>query len=108
MTKLLIAVTKNQTRSGLAPVVQTLDSAIHRIDHYPAIIRETNCAIHWIDFYPVDSAIQRLNNRGLESRVSIHAVTVDYRVDVAVKVSKRARGGQNFASHSNSGDYRTT
>ena len=27
-------------------------------------IRETNCAIHWIDFYPVDSAIQRLNNRG--------------------------------------------
>ena len=41
----------------VAPVVQTLDSAIHRISHYP---------IHWIDFYPVDSAIQRLNNRGLE------------------------------------------
>ena len=26
--------------------------------------RETNCAIKWIDFCPVDSAIQRLNNRG--------------------------------------------
>ena len=44
----------------------------------------------------MDSAIQRLNDRGLESRVSIHAVTVDYRVDVAVKVSKRARGGQTL------------
>ena len=42
-----------------------LDSAIHRINHYPASIRETNYAIQWIDFYPVDSAIQRLNNRGL-------------------------------------------
>ena len=28
-------------------------------------IRETNCVIHWIVIYPVDSAIQRLNNRGL-------------------------------------------
>ena len=26
---------------------------------------ETNCAIHWIEIYPVDSAIRRLNNRGL-------------------------------------------
>ena len=42
-----------------ATIVQTLDSAIQRISN-----RETNCAIHWIDFYPVDSAFQRLNNRG--------------------------------------------
>ena len=27
-------------------------------------IRETDCIIHWIDFYPVDSAVQRLDNRG--------------------------------------------
>ena len=27
-------------------------------------IRETNCTIHWIEIYPLDSAIQRLNNRG--------------------------------------------
>ena len=41
------------------PVVQTLDITIQWIS-----IRQTNCAVHWIDFYPVDSAIQRLNNRG--------------------------------------------
>ena len=46
---------------GQALVVQTLDSAIQRIS-----IRETNCVIQWIDFYPVDSTIQRLNNRGQE------------------------------------------
>ena len=57
---------KSSTISHLAPVVQTLDKAIHRINHYPADkYWETNCTIHWIDFYPVDSAIQRLNNRGL-------------------------------------------
>ena len=43
----------------LAPVVQMLDSAIQRIS-----IGETNYTIHWIEIYPVDSAIQRLNNRG--------------------------------------------
>ena len=58
-----------KNRSGLVPVVQTLDSAIHRINHYPAdnCIREINYAIYWIDFYPVDTAIQRLNNGGLET-----------------------------------------
>ena len=51
----------------LALVFQMLESAIHRINHYPVeSIRETNCIIHWIDFYPVDSAIQRLNNQGQE------------------------------------------
>ena len=42
-----------------APVVQTLDSAIQWIS-----ITEINYAIRWIVIYPVDSAIQRLNNRG--------------------------------------------
>ena len=50
----------------LAPVVQTLDSAIHRINHYPADKYYGNqYAIRWIVIYPVDSAIRRLNNRGL-------------------------------------------
>ena len=35
----------------LAPVVQNVDSVIHRIDRYPVI-------------YPMDSTIQRLNNPG--------------------------------------------
>ena len=30
----------------------------------PISITEINYAIHWIVIYPVDSAIQRLNNRG--------------------------------------------
>ena len=50
----------------LAPVVQTSDSAIHRINHYPAdSVLISGILIRWIVIYPVDSAIQRLNNRGL-------------------------------------------
>ena len=41
------------------PVVQKLDSAIHRIS-----IAETNCATQWKKIYPVDSATHLLNNRG--------------------------------------------
>ena len=55
----------------LAPVVQTLDSAIHRIS-----ITQVNYAIRWIAIYPVDSAIQRLNNPGQkwgQSRSSLFA-----------------------------------
>ena len=47
----------------LAPVVQTVDRAIHRIKIYPvdnAIIFVLLMA--WIANYPVDCAIQRLNN----------------------------------------------
>ena len=33
-----------------------------RINHYPA--DSVNYAMRWIVIYPVDSAIQRLNNRG--------------------------------------------
>ena len=49
-----------------APVVQTLDSAIHRINHYPADKYYGNqyYAIRWIVIYPVDSTIRRLNNQG--------------------------------------------
>ena len=44
-----------------------LDSAIHRINHYPvdSLIDFRNTYPHWIAIYPVDSTIQRLNNRGL-------------------------------------------
>ena len=48
---------------NLPPVVQTLDSTIHRINYYPADnIREINCTIHWVEIYLVDSVIQLLNN----------------------------------------------
>ena len=45
-----------------APVVQKLDSAILRINHYPEIsIKETNCFIHWIEIYPVDIHLSSFN-----------------------------------------------
>ena len=48
-----------------SPVVQSVDSTIHRINHYPV----DKCwkkiyAIHWIVVYPVDSVFHPLNNRG--------------------------------------------
>ena len=49
-----------------APVVQTSDSAIHRINLYllDTVAQLVSLIlIHWIVIYPVDSAIQRLNNR---------------------------------------------
>ena len=49
-------------------IVQALDSAINRSNHYQWIsIRKTNCTIHWIEIYPVNSAIQPLNNRGQDT-----------------------------------------
>ena len=56
----------NRKFKDQAPVVQRLDSAIHRIS-----IGETNCTIHLIEIYPVDSAIQPFNNRGLISGCDI-------------------------------------
>ena len=45
------------------PVVQTLDSAIERINSIQWIsIRKTYCAIQWIVIYPVDSVIFLSNN----------------------------------------------
>ena len=47
-----------------APVVQKVDSAIRWINLYPGITQLVSLIlIHWIVIYPVDSAIQRLNNR---------------------------------------------
>ena len=58
--------------SHLALVVQTSDSAIHRINHYPAdSVLISGILIRWIVIYPVDSAIQRLNNRGLMDYLSL-------------------------------------
>ena len=34
----------------LGPVVQKLNSANHRLNHYP-VIRKTDCTIHWIEIY---------------------------------------------------------
>ena len=44
----------------LAPVVQRLDNAIQRINHYPV-----DSAVCFVNIYPLDSVIQPLNNRGL-------------------------------------------
>ena len=54
-----------------APVVQKLDSAIHQINRYPADkYLETNFVTHWIVIYPSDSDIYLLNNWGLEIRTA--------------------------------------
>ena len=53
---------------ALATVIQTLDSAIHWINHYPthnSIVFHKLILILWIVIYPGDSAIQLLNNPGL-------------------------------------------
>ena len=50
-----------------AQVVQTLDAAIHQINHHPtdSVILISVILIHWIVIiYPVDSTIQQLNNHG--------------------------------------------
>ena len=47
-------------------VVQRLDSAIHRINHYPVYSAISFPNTYPLDSdFPVDSTIQRLNNRGL-------------------------------------------
>ena len=42
-----------------ARVVQRMDNAIHRINHYPA-----DSVVCFVNTYPLDSVIQPLNNRG--------------------------------------------
>ena len=44
--------------AGLAPIVQTLDSAIHRIAQLFLLF-----IIHWIVIYPVDSPTQHWTTR---------------------------------------------
>ena len=54
-------------------VVQTLDSAIHRINHYPVDMYLGNQWRYTLNnFYPVDSATQRWNNRGLAFKKLCH------------------------------------
>ena len=51
--------------NDVAPVVQKVDNAIHRINHYPLdIIAQLVLLafIHWIVIYLVDSAIHALTN----------------------------------------------
>ena len=55
---------KGNVNSALAPVAQTLDSAIHWITIQWISNWETNCTFHWIKIYPSDSAIHLLNNWG--------------------------------------------
>lgn len=53
----------NQEAKFQAPVVQIVDSAIHRIYHYP--VDSVVCfvrLVHWIAIYPVDSIIHPLNH----------------------------------------------
>ena len=47
--------------ANLAPTVQKVDSTIQWIIQLVYLI-----LIYWIKIYPMDSAIQRLNNWGLE------------------------------------------
>ena len=55
----------NKRFNEQAPVVQRLDNAIHRINHYPAdSVVFLLTFIHWIVIYPADSVIQPLNNPG--------------------------------------------
>ena len=54
----------------LGRVIQKLDNAIHRINHYPADSVVCFVNIYPLDMiYPVDSVIQPLNNWGLFCKV---------------------------------------
>ena len=54
-------------------VVQTLDSAILRINHYPVDKYLGNQWRYTLNnFYPVECAIRRLNNRGLAFKKLCH------------------------------------
>ena len=56
----------------LVPVVRSVDSVIHCINHNP-LDNSIGCAIvfiRWIVIYPVDSVIHLLNNRDLVSSSS--------------------------------------
>lgn len=52
--------------SCLAWVVQRLDSAVHWRNGYPGDKCSQNYCVSWIAIYPMGSAIQPLNNKGLE------------------------------------------
>ena len=89
---LRIACSRAMTKGNvLAPVVQTSDSAIHRINHYPAdsiiidfrntylvdiviylapVVQTLDSAIHRIKIYPLDGAIGFRNTYPLDSDLS--------------------------------------
>ena len=48
-----------------APVVQTLDSAIHRINHYPA-----DSVIDFLNTYPLDGDISNVWTTGARSKTA--------------------------------------
>ena len=62
--------------SDLAPVVQKVDSAVHRINHYPVDNTILLILIRWIVIYPVDSATHVLSNRIQPSRIHSHFQTL--------------------------------
>lgn len=56
--------------SALALIVQTLDSNIHWIKHYPMdSVKKTNCVFCWIGIYPVVGVIHHFNNWALTIRL---------------------------------------
>ena len=65
---------RHQQQHGvLAPVVQTMDSAIRRINHYPLDSSIGFASVYPLDsvIYLVDSTIHHLNKWGLEDIVDI-------------------------------------
>ena len=56
---------RESSYNNQASIVQRLDRAIHRINHYPVDSAISSLIlIRWIVIYPVNSAIQRLSNWG--------------------------------------------
>ena len=54
---------------------QKVNSAIYRINHYPAEnTMDLLTLVRWIVNYPVDSAIHLLNNRGLDAKIIIYGL----------------------------------
>ena len=59
-----------------APVVQSLDNAIHRINRYPMDkCQQKTHAIRWIVIYLVDSVIHLSNNPGQCYSCTIFMIT---------------------------------
>ena len=78
-------------------VVQTMDSAVRRINHYPVDTScETDCAIQWIVIYPVDSAIHLLNNWGQYGVNYIHCNSATIILPCKINV-KRERKQKCFS-----------
>ena len=77
--------------SNPAPVVQTLDSSIHRANPYPA-----NSVIGFPNKYPVDSAIQRFNIRG---QTNLNSLARWLENPLRIAYVNYGRGSNHFPSH---------